>query len=456
MLSGGSAARAAGRARRRRRRALPGRARASASARRSGSSSSCARRSAPRRRATRSSSSRGDDPRLLARDGLVGLGFAPAEAEALLDGAPGETRRGAASRQRAAGGAPMTHPHAGRRPHPDARTCRAEDELDARCARGGSPTSSARRGSRSSSASRSRPPPPAARRSTTCCSPGPPGLGKTSLAQIVAAELGVAVRADRRPGARAQGRHRRVPDALEPRAVFFVDEIHRLPRAVEETFYPAMEDRQLPITVGQGAGRPRRDARPAAVHARRRDDPRRPAHHAAARPLRHPAPPRALRAGGARAHRRPLAPACSAWRSTRRARGRSPTAPAARRASPTGCSSACATTREVRGDGAIDVDGGRRGARPARGRRTSAWTAWTASCSRRSASSFGGGPVGLSTLAVAVGEEADTIEDVYEPYLLQRGFLQRTPRGRVRHARTPSGTSGCRRRREQPRAVLTR
>ena len=121
--------------------------------------------------------------------------------------------------------------------------------------------------------------------------------------------------------------------------------------------------------------------------------------------------------------------ACSAWRWTRRARGPSPTAPAARRAWPTGSSSACATTR--------------RSAATARSTSTVAAAALdllevdhvgldrldrellSTICSR-----FSGGPVGLSTLAVAVGEEADTIEDVYEPYLLQRGFLQRTPRGR--------------------------
>ena len=66
----------------------------------------------------------------------------------------------------------------------------------------------------------------------------------------------------------------------------------------------------------------------------------------------------------------------------------------------------------------------------------------TAICER-----FGGGPVGLSTLAVAVQEEQDTIEDVYEPYLLQRGFIQRTPRGRVRDRRTPIATSAWSRRR---------
>ena len=63
--------------------------------------------------------------------------------------------------------------------------------------------------------------------------------------------------------------------ALEPGSVFFIDEIHRLNRAIEETLYPAMEDRQLPIVLGQGAGRAHGDPRPAAVHARRRDHPRR-------------------------------------------------------------------------------------------------------------------------------------------------------------------------------------
>ena len=86
---------------------------------------------------------------------------------------------------------------------------------------------------------------------------------------------------------------------------------------------------------------------------------------------------------------------------------------------------------QVRGTGAIDADTRRRRAGAARRRRPSASTAWTASCCSAICGHFGGGPVGLSTLAVTVGEEADTIEDVYEPYLLQRGFLQRTPRGRV-------------------------
>src|SRR3984957_20668057 len=83
---------------------------------------------------------------------------------------------------------------------------------------------------------------------------GPPGLGKTSLAQIIAAERGVAFVQTAGPALERKGDIASFLTALEPRAVFFVDEIHRLPRALEETFYPAMEDRRLPITVGQGAG----------------------------------------------------------------------------------------------------------------------------------------------------------------------------------------------------------
>src|SRR5438874_6952979 len=83
---------------------------------------------------------------------------------------------------------------------------------------------------------------------------GPPGLGKTSLAQIVAAELEVGFVQTAGPALERKGDVAAFLTALEPRAVFFVDEIHRLPRALEETFYPAMEDASLPITVGQGAG----------------------------------------------------------------------------------------------------------------------------------------------------------------------------------------------------------
>ena len=83
---------------------------------------------------------------------------------------------------------------------------------------------------------------------------GPPGLGKTSLAQIVANELEVPFVQTAGPALERKGDIAAFLTALEPRSIFFVDEIHRLPRALEEAFYPAMEDRRLPITVGQGAG----------------------------------------------------------------------------------------------------------------------------------------------------------------------------------------------------------
>jgi Holliday junction resolvasome RuvABC ATP-dependent DNA helicase subunit len=136
---------------------------------------------------------------------------------------------------------------------------------------------------------------------------GPPGLGKTSLARIVAEELGVPFVPTAGPTLERKADIATYLNDLEDRAIFFVDEIHRLPRAVEETFYPAMEDRQLPITLGVGPG---------ATTTRR-----------------------ATWRGSWCA-----APACSASRSTPRAPARSPTARAARRAWRTGCSSACATT----------------------------------------------------------------------------------------------------------------
>src|SRR6201999_4447844 len=83
---------------------------------------------------------------------------------------------------------------------------------------------------------------------------GPPGLGKTSLAQIIAAELDAPFTQTAGPALERKGDIASYLTSLEPGAVFFVDEIHRLPRALEETFYPAMEDGILPFTVGQGAG----------------------------------------------------------------------------------------------------------------------------------------------------------------------------------------------------------
>ena len=212
--------------------------------------------------------------------------------------------------------------------------------------------------------------------------------------------------------------------------MFFVDEIHRLPRALEETFYPAMEDRRLPITVGQGAGArvvtldlPGFTMIGATTRTGLLTTPLRDRFGVTHRlELYEPAD---LARDRARAR-----PGSSRSRSTRRAPRRSPRGRAAPRGWPTGCSSARATSPRSAAPGASMP--------PSRARRStcSRWTTagldrldreiLTAICAK-----FGGGPVGLSTLAVAVGEEADTIEDVYEPYLLQQGFIMRTPRGRV-------------------------
>jgi Holliday junction DNA helicase RuvB len=258
---------------------------------------------------------------------------------------------------------------------------------------------------------------------------GPPGLGKTSLAQIVANELGVALVSTAAPALERKGDVASYLSSLEPRSVFFVDEIHRLPRALEETFYPAMEDRRLPITVGQGAG---------------------------ARVVNLDLPPFTLIGATTRAgllttplrDRFGVAPrlelygAADLGRIVRRSAGildveidtAGAEAIAARsRGTPRVANRLLKRVRdyaEVRGAGVIDaavatealelLDVDRAGLdRLDR-------EILSAICTK-----FGGGPVGLSTLAVSVSEEQDTIEDVYEPYLLQQGLIMRTPRGRV-------------------------
>ena len=218
---------------------------------------------------------------------------------------------------------------------------------------------------------------------------------------------------------------------------------------MEETFYPAMEDRQLPITIGQGAGAkvvtlrlPPFTLIGATTRAGLLTTPLRDRFGIQHR-LEHYEP------GRARAHRRALRRACSAWRSTPRAPARSPSARAARRAWPTGCSSACATTPRCAAR-----------ARSTRRWRTPRWSCWgstTTGLDRLDREL-------LPTICDALrrrarrarrrwrsrwGRRPDTIEDVYEPYLLQRGFLQRTPRGPRAPRRTPSATSGWSRRPSQ-------
>ena len=258
---------------------------------------------------------------------------------------------------------------------------------------------------------------------------GPPGLGKTSLAQIVANELGVDFIQTAGPALERKGDVASYLTALEPRSVFFVDEIHRLPRALEETFYPAMEDRRLPITVGQGAG-----ARVVTL-----DLPEFTLIGATTRTGLLTTP---LRDRFGVTHRLELYAPAELARIVRRSAGilgvevddAGAEAIAARaRGTPRVANRLLKRVRdvaEVRGAGSIDARTAEEGLDllevDAAGLDRLDREILRALCQK-----FGGGPVGLSTLAVAVGEEPDTIEDVYEPYLLQQGFLMRTPRGRV-------------------------
>ncbi|HET9059305.1 MAG TPA: Holliday junction branch migration DNA helicase RuvB [Acidimicrobiales bacterium] len=258
---------------------------------------------------------------------------------------------------------------------------------------------------------------------------GPPGLGKTSLAAIVAAEMGAGFRVTSGPALVRAGDLAALLTNLAEGDVLFVDEIHRLARPVEEILYPAMEDFQLDIVLGKGPG----------ARSLRLDLPRFTLVGATTRtglitgPLRdrfgfvarldyyRPEDLELIvrrsagllgasidEGGGAEIAKRSRGTPRLANRLLKRVRD----------------------FADVRGDGSID-----------RGVASGGLTLFqvdelgldkvdrailAALCQR-----FGGGPVGLSTLAIAVGEAPETVEDVYEPFLLQLGMLMRTPRGRV-------------------------
>ena len=258
---------------------------------------------------------------------------------------------------------------------------------------------------------------------------GPPGLGKTSLAQIVANELGVDFVDTAGPALERKGDVASYLSSLTPRSVFFVDEIHRLPRALEETFYPAMEDRRLPITVGQGAG----------AQVVNVDLPEFTLIGATTRAGLLTTP---LRDRFGVTHRLELYGPEELGTIVRRSAGilgvrideEGSEAIASRsRGTPRVANRLLKRVRdfaEVRGTGHID--------RGVAGEALDLLEVDALGLDRLDreilrtiGEKFAGGPVGLSTLAVAVGEEQDTIEDVYEPYLLQQGLIMRTPRGRV-------------------------
>ncbi len=258
---------------------------------------------------------------------------------------------------------------------------------------------------------------------------GPPGLGKTSLAHIVASELGVPLVHTAGPALERKADIAAFLTSLEPGSVFFIDEIHRLNRAIEETLYPAMEDQRLPVVLGQGAG-----ARTVTL-----DLPQFTLIGATTRSGLLTTP---LRDRFGVSHRLEHYEPKDLALIVRRSAGilgieiepGGETAIAGRsRGTPRVANRLLKRVRdfaEVRGRGVITEE--------IAGEALSLLEVDEAGLDRHDrailetiAVKFSGGPVGLSTLAAAVDEEQDTIEDVYEPYLLQQGLIKRTPRGRV-------------------------
>ncbi len=262
---------------------------------------------------------------------------------------------------------------------------------------------------------------------------GPPGLGKTSLAGILAAEMGAQFHPTSGPALERPGDLAAVITNLDAGDVLFIDEIHRLPRQVEEVLYPAMEDFQLDIVVGKGpaARSIRLDLAPftlvgATTRVGRVAPPLRDRFGYVARLDYYQAEELGAIVGRSAGILEVEVTADGAEAIARRSRG---TPRIANR-----------LLRRVRDFATVRSDG-----------RVDAATADAAlevfevdaigldkvdrAVLEAVIVKFGGGPVGLSTLAIAVGEEPETVEDAYEPFLLQEGFLKRTPRGRVATAR---------------------
>ena len=258
---------------------------------------------------------------------------------------------------------------------------------------------------------------------------GPPGLGKTSMAYILSEELGVEVRTASGPAIERKGDLVAILSSLQPREVLFVDEIHRLPRAVEELLYPALEDFEVDVVLGQGPG----------AQSIKLPLERFTLIGATTRSGMLSAPLRA-RFGihcvfdFYRTEELDLIVSRSAERLGLRVtkEGRAELAHRSR-GTPRIANRLLRRVRdyaEVDGDSTIDAKRSRMALE-----RLGIDELGLDGLDRRIletiAIKFSGGPVGLDTIADAIGESPDTIEDTHEPFLLQQGFLHRTPRGRV-------------------------
>jgi Holliday junction DNA helicase RuvB len=260
---------------------------------------------------------------------------------------------------------------------------------------------------------------------------GPPGLGKTSLAHVVAHELGAPLRVTSGPAIERPGDLAALLSNLEAGDVLFIDEIHRLPATVEEILYPAMEDFQLDILIGQGPG----------ARSMRLDLPRFTLIGATTRAGLLTSPLRDRFGWVARLEYYPPADLERILERSARVLGVSLGADACAELSSRSRGTPRVANRllrrvrdfaEVEGGPGTLVD--RERARFALERLevdASGFDRLDLILLRTLLEKFDGGPVGLETLAAAVGEDKGTLEDVVEPFLIHEGFLARTPRGRV-------------------------
>jgi Holliday junction DNA helicase RuvB len=258
---------------------------------------------------------------------------------------------------------------------------------------------------------------------------GPPGLGKTSMAGIVAAEMGVHLHITSGPALERAGDLAAILTKLEEGDVLFIDEIHRLSRSVEEILYPAMEDFQLDIVVGKGPAAssirlplPRFTLVGATTRTGMITGPLRDRFGLVAR-LDYYSDDEleAIVRRAASILAVEVAPQ-GAFEIARRSRG-----------TPRIANRLLRRVRDfaqVRGNGVVDEAAAKEGLRvfgvDERGLDKVDRAILGAICQQ-----FQGGPVGLSTLAISVGEQPETVEDMYEPFLIQQGLIARTPRGRV-------------------------